>query len=273
MKRMVFALIFGILFGGIICGQAPDNGVVGFEPVVDFDDIFGEMTDMLVGILKEGWVLFLSLFVAWFSFMCVKSFFEGRHERWVSERKPLQHAEQGIYSREAREAVLRRRSNELRTFEREYRNRQQQRSVLGENESYVVFDKKLYVREVNSVGAVVGYRSFEQWRAERNREVEQPIHFDEYDNDGFYADEVTASYARGIDDVVEYDWSDDRVVCWLEDEKDESERNGYRDWLRSSVVSRGTECRYEEDDAYGMDSESEFEREYGSRRGEFRGGY
>ena len=253
---------------GLAFGQAPDNVAVDMEPLVDFGIVIEEISAWFTDALKENWAFFLSLFFAWFSFMCLKSFLDGRYERRMARLRRHERVTEAINRAEERAELKRQRLE----FESEYRNRRQQRFVLGENESYVVYGNRLYVREVNSAGAVVGYSSFEQWRG--NRDVVQPIHLDENDDDGFYADEVRASYVRGVDDVREYDWSDEQIEGWLEEEREESD-GAYRDWLGSGVNSSRDERRRsrEDDDDLGLDSESDFEREYGNRRGEFRGGY
>ena len=78
----------------------------------------------------------------------------------------------------------------------------------------------------------------------------------------------------------------DKTEFEIEDEQEELEKERYffdkdespykskedSGWLGSWLQSFGRRSR-EDDDDLGLDSESDFEREYGNRRGEFRGGY
>jgi len=85
MKRILFAMIFGYIFGAVVFGQQPVN--VELQPLINFDGVIDEIMGLFGDVLKEFWLLFLSMFLIWFMFNCLMSFLQNRVERWKSERR------------------------------------------------------------------------------------------------------------------------------------------------------------------------------------------
>ena len=308
MKRMVFVLILGFLFGGVVFGQAPANDGVEFVQLVDFNDVFGEITDIFADILKEGWAFFLTLFFVWFGFNCLKSFIDGKLEKRIAELQRRERVDQAINRAEERAEVKRQlrqdelgRSREVLEFESEYRSRELQRIVLAENESFVTIDGKRYVREMTSWGDIVGHKTLDQWCEDRDKVIDEPLAFDNNDYGKTYDSIVEKDYLNTFDGKrvhklsgTSWEWKEkesedlklDKTEFEIEDEEEELEREWsffyveeascYKSQMEGGIVSWlqsfGRRSR-EYDDDLGLDSESGFEREYGHRRGEFRGGY
>ena len=85
MKRISFALLFGYLFGTVAFGQEPDDVVI--QPLVDFDDILENIGSMLLGLLQQNLLFFLSLFFVWASVMYIKWSLQSSRERLKDERR------------------------------------------------------------------------------------------------------------------------------------------------------------------------------------------
>jgi len=86
MKRILLVMFFGYIFGTIVFGQQPGNNVE-FQPLVSFDDVIEQVIKSFTNILKEFWVMILSIFFIWVIFMSMMSFLEGRMERWKEEKR------------------------------------------------------------------------------------------------------------------------------------------------------------------------------------------
>ena len=66
MKRILYAMIFGYIFGAVVFGQQPGN--VEFQPLANFDGFFDGITEWFTDSLGGGWLLFISLFFVWVSY-------------------------------------------------------------------------------------------------------------------------------------------------------------------------------------------------------------
>ena len=89
MRRIIFFIIFGFVFGSAVFGQQPGNAPapVEFAPLINWDDVFDGITSWFTDILKEYWVLLLSIFFVWVAFMTMLSFLQGRAERCKAEAR------------------------------------------------------------------------------------------------------------------------------------------------------------------------------------------
>ena len=61
---------------------APGGGqAIEMAPLINFDDMWEPLYQWFTDILKEYWVLLLSVFFVWFALMSALSFLSGRMER------------------------------------------------------------------------------------------------------------------------------------------------------------------------------------------------
>ena len=208
MKRILLAMIFGYIFGAVVFGQQPGN--VELQPLINFDDVFKQITDWFTDNLKEYWAVILSYFLVWFAFMSALSFLQGRMERWKSEqrmRRSMIFRENLRAEKQELRRVLRQQELEQSRVaaksEVEYRSRElrdllfRERERLGDNEKIVQIDGAYYVRSETSEGDVIGHKTLDRWRAERDEEDSKPLDFDNND------------YGRTYDSIVESDYQCD----------------------------------------------------------------
>jgi succinate dehydrogenase/fumarate reductase cytochrome b subunit len=64
MQKIGLALLFGFVFGTMVLGADPATPAadVQLPELVNFDAVFQELTSFFMDILKEYWVLMLSVF-------------------------------------------------------------------------------------------------------------------------------------------------------------------------------------------------------------------
>jgi len=93
MKQLAFwitvvciTIISFVLLSMVVFAQEP-QAPVELEALVDFGEVFDGVSELMRNVLKEGLVLFLSIFFVWFSFMCFKAFIEGRMQRYDAVMK------------------------------------------------------------------------------------------------------------------------------------------------------------------------------------------
>jgi len=297
MNKILLTLVFGLIFSLVASAQVPVNpDEVNFQPLVNFDDVIGEVTIWFGDILKEGWLLFLSLFLVWFAFMCLKSFVDGKLEKRMlimREHERALNAANRVAERKGVRRVERQRalenSWEVREFDAEYRSRELAAMAggmyLSGTERFANINGDYYIRSESH--DVVTYKTIEQWRAEREVEDTKPLDFDNSDYGRIYDSIVESDYRRDIfgvplgkdeeyreyKELVEAEWELGVVSEPYEEEVDwdyefeSSDGRGLGNRLKEVFSGRR---RNREEDDYGDD---DFEREYGNRRGEFHGGY
>jgi len=183
----------------------------------------------------------------------------------------------------------------------EYRSRElrdflfREREHLRENENIVQVDGTYYICSSTDFGDIIGHKTLDTWRAERDAEYSQPLEFDNNDYGKIYDSIVDSDYRNrlkdeyreyrtdykddpeelGLDDRAPYD--EDKYAEWRKEGDELVEKNkDMLSWLKDSIYKRTIDRKRQrslEDDDFGIDSNSDFEREYGHHRGEFRGGY
>jgi len=287
MKRILFALFFIFVFGSLVFGQQGGAQLVRHD-LVDFGNVFDELWKTLAVILKDGWSLIVTLFFTWFIFMCAKSFIDGKMEARLAKRKEqerVQNAANRIVERKEAQRLARQmeieRSGYVKEFEVEYRSRELGNIIASDQPRFnpVVKDGKYYVW-VATIPGVVQNRGFSEWheahsawRAELDRKDSEPLEFDNDDHGRTYDSIVDRDHVRDMFGVPLGKDEEYREYQEPFEEKDADEYksevssgSAVSDWVKEVFSSR----RYREMHDYGDD---DFEREYGSRRGEFRGGY
>jgi hypothetical protein len=214
MKRflMIFVMVMVMAQGGISFAQVPANPPVQkkkieMKPLVKFDKLIDQIKSWFIGILRQYWAWFLSIFFAWFAAACLKSFLDGKmekrmvrikqHERFINQVNNS--AEKTEVERVARQQEMER-THEVERFEREHLAREVQRDslhliVLRENESFVDIAGDRYIRKWSSEGDIIGHESYGTWlkRRECEQELEKPLDFDNND------------YGRIYDSIVDKD--------------------------------------------------------------------
>jgi len=294
MRRIIFFIIFGFVFGSAVFGQQPGNAPapVEFAPLINWDDVFDGITSWFTDILKEYWVLLLSIFFVWMAVMAALSFLEGRMDRWKAEAriresiKRQEVLEEARISRREAKAAEQRRLAAIEA-EPEYRSRELAALTGGMHltgtERFANINGDYYVRSESH--DVVTYKTIEQWRQERDAVDSEPLEFDNNDYGRTYDSIVESDYRRDMFGVplgkdeeyreykeqVEEDGDFGLAEPYEENvgreyKSESSEGRGIGDCLKDVFSSR----RNREENDY---SEDDFEREYGHRRGEFRGGY
>jgi len=304
MKRILLALFFGYLFGAVVFGQEP----VAVElQVVEFEKIFEVLTGSVVEIFKELWVILLSMFFLWVFVEYAKSYLDGKeHTSAINHHERIIKTAERMEEREDARRLLRQQELEesrcAEKFEVEYRSRElrdflfrDRQRLNDDHESIVQIDGSYYVRASTSEGDVIGHQTLDKWRAERDVEDSKPLSFDNNDYGKVYESIVESDYRGRLDDEYReifntdksepdelglYDpapYEEDEHEEWRKEGDDLVEKNqGMVDWLNDSVSKRIKDRKHArglQGDDFGLDSESDFERDYGHRRGEFRGGY
>ena len=291
MQRIFLVLIFGFIFGGVVFGQQPGNApVMEFQPLINFDEVFEQISEWFTDILKEYWVVIISLFFAWFTFMTVVSYLQGRVDRIKAERRIQETVKRDIALEESRiargEARAEARRRMAAIFEggayKSEVDRQlgssdlnqiirREREHLGEHESIVRIDGTNYVRSSTSEGDVIEHKTLEQWRLEREGELTKSA----------YPFEVRAGNASYRDSDTDHEEFADANEAPAEREVLSFEESDFERWKEEQScrlweeykADRRCERDYGNDglDDYYDEIHSECDREY--RRGEFRGGY
>ena len=282
MKRLLLALIFGFVLGSVVFAQAPAQAPVEFRPIVNFDKVIEVIRLWFTDILKEYWVTLLTFFVVWFALMCALSFlegkFEGRMARVKAEVKRQDRVEQKVFRAQERQEGARlarqqeiERTGYIAAFESEYSSRELQNLVFRDHENLVMIDNKRYVREMTSEGDIIGQKTFDEWRKDRDKVEDESLSFDNDDHGRKYVNGV----AVDEDDEPGYWWFKDSHLRSLEKDEDDYDSETFEDrvcdWVDSDssfekpVSSRSKRERYDS----GFDDESE----YANPRGSFRGGY
>ena len=189
MKRISFALLFGYLFGTVAFGQEPGDVVI--QTLVDFDDILENVGNMLFDVMQQNLLLFLSLFFVWVAFMYVKFCLQGRMVRLRDERR-IQEAGKRSEARQiacerlrAGRTMLAMRMGWDGETERQlggYSSDSEMRRILRreserleDNESIVRIDGAYYVRSETDEGDIIGHKTLDKWRSERDGEQSYPF--------------------------------------------------------------------------------------------------
>jgi len=152
-------------------------------------------------------------------------------------------------SRYAEKSEIEYRSCELRDFlfrEREH---------LRENENIVQVDGTYYIRSTTDFGDIIGHKTLDTWRAERDAEYSQPLEFDNNDYGKIYDSIVDSDYRNrledeyreyrtdykddpeelGLDDRAPYD--EDKYVEWRKEGDELVEKNkDMLSWLKDSIL-------------------------------------
>ena len=133
-----FALVCVIvMFGMTAFGQNPQ--VVEMQPLINMEEFFEPLKEWFFDILSQYWVILLTIFVGWFSLMCVLSYLDGMVQRRLAIRRYRQHikdrkaaweferAGNQEYSREERIERMVGRMSEREEATRLFRERETQR--------------------------------------------------------------------------------------------------------------------------------------------------
>ena len=301
MKRILLALFFGFVFGTIVFGQQPVNPApVQMAPLVNFDAVIEQIIESFTDILKEFWVMILSVFFVWVIFMSAISFLEGRLERWKAEKR-MRHsmvARENLRAeiQDQRRLIRQQELEQSRIAEQhewEYRSRElsnlllRDREHLGERETIDQIDGTYYVRSSSKEGDIIEYKTLEKWRSEHDAEDSKPLDFDNNDYDRVYESIVESDYKESLEEEYrEYrtDYGDtpeglelyepltydeDIYEEWRKAEYGVAETRGsFSYWAKEKARENSFRRNREE-----LDEDNDFEREYGHRRGEFYGGY
>ena len=274
MKRILLALFFGFVFGTIVFGQQPVNPApVQMAPLVNFDAVIEQIIESFTDILKEFWVMILSVFFIWVIFMSAMSFLEGRMERWKAEKRMRESVERTLALEDARiekreraeaararlalrmgwdgevERQLGGYSNDMRSIIR------REREHLEDNESIVQIDGAYYVRSETNEGDIVGHKTLEAWRSERDTEESYPFSV----RSGSSYREADVDHE---DSAIDREESAEREVFSYEEADFERWKEEESDRLWKMYKSDRQRERFEEE----YDCDDGFDRDYGSRR-------
>jgi len=96
----IFAISF-VVFSTLLSAQNPPAPVeIEFQSLINFDDFFVPLKQWFTDILKEYWVVLLSIFFIWFTLMCALSYLDG----WMERKFAIEH--QKIVMQDKQEALL-----------------------------------------------------------------------------------------------------------------------------------------------------------------------
>ena len=82
MNKILLALVFVIVFCSVVFAVTDD---VNFDSLVSFDGFFEEVREFFTDVLREGWLLFLSLFFVWFAYDRLKRIADDRFEKHIAD--------------------------------------------------------------------------------------------------------------------------------------------------------------------------------------------
>jgi hypothetical protein len=184
---LILFLIFLMQIGTSAFGQVPAAPQpVQLVPLVDFSQVFGSLLEMFRPHLASiiGWGL--SLLAVSLCMAYVQGILEGKRDEWLAEQKRLERIEGRAAMMEERHEAARlarqremERSGYVDGFETEYRNRELQNIVLPDDESFVDIEGDHYVR--SEFQGYVSYKTLDQWRSDREHELDEPLAFDNND--------------------------------------------------------------------------------------------
>jgi ribosomal protein S21 len=204
MKRILLVLVLVFVSGSFALGEVPQGVQIDFEQLVNFDDLFDELGQWFTDVLKEWWVVILSLFVCWLGVGYAIGVLEGKigRNRVLSEVRERVFRESIVKEERERLAARQRsveRSREAIALESEYRSRELQNIVLRDREKLVLRSDGAYYIGSESYG-VISYQTLEQWRANRESEQSEPLAFDNEDYGRVYDSIVDRDYQGRVSD-------------------------------------------------------------------------
>ena len=312
MKRILGGLIFVFVFGAAgLCADPP--GQVDIVPLVDFEGVIDDVRQFFTDVLKEQWVLLLSIFSIWLVLNVAKAMLDGRFGRIKAEVDRQERIQAAVVRAEEKQETTRlvrqrerERSRYVEQFEADYRSRELDSFSrnLGVGEKLTEIDGRYYASSESH--GYVNYRflgsservgiSFEQRRAEFesaqeqvNADLSEPLSFDNDD------------YGRVYDSVVDEDYqghvleSDAYMPNFLDPVREQSEELGFEPELLpfEDAEYEWSQVNYELEEGHRKGvflgsfgfrrrkseylssglDDDEFEREYRERQSSFRGGY
>jgi len=217
MKRILQTMVLLFVFCSLVWAQGvPAQPVpIVIQPLINFDSLYVGISQYFTSILKEQWLLLISLFFLWFAVAYGIGMLESR----VEYNRIRERVRREAILMEERERLAERRRGVERSrmavdLEREYRSRELQNIVLNEGETFANIDGDYYVREVSH--GVVSYKTLDQWRVDRDEEQSEPLDFDNEDYGRIYDSIVDRDYTGAVrddyreipvdsrDEVVEY---------------------------------------------------------------------
>jgi hypothetical protein len=182
MQRIFLALVLVFVFSASVSAQGVP---LDFAPLIQFDEkFFDDLRQWFTDVLKEQWVLLLSLFFAWIAFMCMVDMLEEKKARDKLSADVRRQVERQVMVEDQRAKLVARqrvieRSRDVAMVESSYRSREMQNIVLNDNESFAQINGDYYVRSVSH--DVVSYKTLDQWRSARDSELDKPLAFDNED--------------------------------------------------------------------------------------------